>query len=276
MRVVDWEDSYALAANVAANSPQIAGEFSDGLGDVLDQIGRDCSDLVTPLQMDALDPRPPKKQTEVKGEVEISPELHERQDYIVFVVDNEFDWQVICDRFGITTVTNPKMKSVVASASMTSISMSRTPGWVPTGVTAARSKICVSRSRRSAFSVSDMIGFREFVPHILWRLRRPYGAVVVAGDTLYTGTDNKLVAIDLQTQQKLWEFETEDSVMSSPAVADTTVYIGSEDGRLYAVDTATGEKLWDILTGGKITSSPAVVDGTVYVGSHDGKLYAIR
>ncbi len=35
----------------------------------------------------------------------------------------------------------------------------------------------------AAFSVSDMIGFREFVPHILWRLRRPYGAVVVAGDT---------------------------------------------------------------------------------------------
>ncbi|MFQ5807933.1 MAG: hypothetical protein ACE5I3_15925, partial [Phycisphaerae bacterium] len=35
----------------------------------------------------------------------------------------------------------------------------------------------------AAFSVSDMIGFRDFVPHILWRLRRPYGAVVVAGET---------------------------------------------------------------------------------------------
>lgn len=31
-----------------------------------------------------------------------------------------------------------------------------------------------------AFSVSDLSGFEEFVPHIWWRLRgRPYGAVVV-------------------------------------------------------------------------------------------------
>ena len=35
----------------------------------------------------------------------------------------------------------------------------------------------------ASFSASDMIGFEEFVPHIMWRLRRPYGAVVVAGDT---------------------------------------------------------------------------------------------
>jgi len=113
----------------------------------------------------------------------------------------------------------------------------------------------------------------------LWGLRlgkRATSSPVVTGDSLYIGSDNKLVAVDLQSQQKRWEFETEGAVNSSPALVGTTIYVGSEDGRLYAVDVTTGEKLWDIITGGKITSSPAVADGTVYISSHDGNLYAIK
>ena len=99
---------------------------------------------------------------------------------------------------------------------------------------------------------------------------------VVTSDALYLGTDNKILAFDLQSHERRWEFETEGLISSSPAVADTTIYVASEDGRLYAVDATTGEKLWDITTGDKITSSPAVADGTVYIGSHDGNLYAIK
>jgi hypothetical protein len=37
---------------------------------------------------------------------------------------------------------------------------------------------------RAKFSPSDLWGFREWVPHLLWRLRaRPYAALVAAGDT---------------------------------------------------------------------------------------------
>jgi outer membrane protein assembly factor BamB len=114
---------------------------------------------------------------------------------------------------------------------------------------------------------------------LLWRLRLGRVATSspsVTDDTLYIGSGNKLLSIDLQSYQKRWEFEAEGVIRSSPAVAGTTVYVGSEDGRLYAVDGATGEKLWDIITDGKITSSPAVADGLVYIGSHDGNLYAIE
>ncbi len=113
----------------------------------------------------------------------------------------------------------------------------------------------------------------------LWSLklgRTANSSPVVTDDTLYVGSDNKLVAVDLQSYKKRWEFETDGVVSSSPALAGTTIYVGSGDGRLYALDAATGEKLWDILTGGKITSSPAVTDGTVYISSHDGNLYAIK
>ncbi len=103
-----------------------------------------------------------------------------------------------------------------------------------------------------------------------------YSSPVVTDDSLYVGSGNKLVAVDLQSRQKRWEFEAEGRISSSPALVGSTIYVGSEDGRLYAVDAATGEKLWDIITGGKITSSPAVTDGTVYISSHDGNLYAIK
>ena len=114
---------------------------------------------------------------------------------------------------------------------------------------------------------------------LLWKLKldEPItSSATIADDILYIGTNNKLVTVDLQRQQMLWEFETRGLISSSPALIGTTVYVGSEDGKLYAVDTATGEKLWDIITGGKITSSPAVADGTVYIGSYDGNLYAIE
>jgi outer membrane protein assembly factor BamB len=113
----------------------------------------------------------------------------------------------------------------------------------------------------------------------LWGLR--LGRVVssspvLAGDSLYIGADNNLLAIDLKNRQQLWSFRTQGAVSSPPAVTEAAVYAGSEDGRLYAVDIATGKKLWDFATGDKITSSPTVADGTVYIGSHDGKLYAIK
>lgn len=113
----------------------------------------------------------------------------------------------------------------------------------------------------------------------LWSLglgRAAASSPVVIGNTLYIGSDKKLLAVDLQSRQKRWEFVTEGAIESSPAVAGSTIFVGSEDGRLYAVDAATGEKLWDFLTEEKITSSPAVANGIVYIGSHDGNLYAIE
>jgi hypothetical protein len=74
-------------------------------------------------------------------------------------------------------------------------------------------------------------------------------------------------------------------IVSSPAVVNGVVYVGSEDGKLYAFDAAgttscsTGTPricmpLWSGATGGAINSSPALAYGNVYIGSRDGKLYA--
>ena len=113
----------------------------------------------------------------------------------------------------------------------------------------------------------------------LWTLRIGSANVsspVVTEDMMYVGTDNKLIAIDLDSKKIRWEFETENDIRSSPALKDTAIYVGSTNGRLYAVDADTGEELWHFSTGAKISSSPAVAGGMVYIGSHDGNLYAIE
>jgi outer membrane protein assembly factor BamB/chitodextrinase len=78
---------------------------------------------------------------------------------------------------------------------------------------------------------------------------------------------------------KIWSFQTDGAVSSSPTVIDGTVFIVSNDKYLYALDASTGEQKWksklwttDYVT---FSSSPNVVSNTVFVTSPDGKLHAI-
>jgi outer membrane protein assembly factor BamB len=73
-----------------------------------------------------------------------------------------------------------------------------------------------------------------------------------------------------------WIFKTGGSVVSSPAVVNGVVYIGSNDYNVYALKAHTGKKLWSYTTGGEIYSAPVIANGTVFVGSNDGNLYALK
>lgn len=72
-----------------------------------------------------------------------------------------------------------------------------------------------------------------------------------------------------------WTFHTHGEVISSPAIVDGIVYIGSNDGNLYAIDQHTGSQKWSFSTEARITSSPAVAKGVVYFSSYDGNFYAV-
>ena len=66
-----------------------------------------------------------------------------------------------------------------------------------------------------------------------------------------------------------------DLFLSSPAIANNTVYFGSGDQNVYALDASTGVRKWTFPTGDVVHASPAVVDGVVYIGSWDRNVYAI-
>jgi outer membrane protein assembly factor BamB len=79
------------------------------------------------------------------------------------------------------------------------------------------------------------------------------------------------------TNRTRWTYETGTAgVMSSAAVEDGKVYVGSYDKRVYALNATTGSQVWNYTTGGGVTSSPAISEGTVYVGSDDGNVYALN
>jgi eukaryotic-like serine/threonine-protein kinase len=72
-----------------------------------------------------------------------------------------------------------------------------------------------------------------------------------------------------------WQFHTKGQVLSSSAIAEGVLYIGSSDHFLYALDAASGTLRWKFKTDGRITSSPAVSAGIVYFGSFDSNFYAV-
>jgi len=72
-----------------------------------------------------------------------------------------------------------------------------------------------------------------------------------------------------------WSFHTHGEVVSTPAIVDGVVYVGSNDGHLYAIDQQTGSQEWAFAAEARIPSSPAVDHGLVYFGSYDGNFYAV-
>jgi outer membrane protein assembly factor BamB len=127
-------------------------------------------------------------------------------------------------------------------------------------------------------------------------------SVAVAGGVAYIGSADSQAASKLyafsaagttncsgtrKTCKPLWTGAIQpfgNYIVSSPAVANGVVYVGSEDGIIYAFSASgttncsgtpkTCQPLWTGTTGGTMESSPAVANGVVYIGSDDGKLYA--
>ena len=91
-------------------------------------------------------------------------------------------------------------------------------------------------------------------------------------DSLHTARVDELFQPPLSVK---WKFKAQGKIVSSPAVIDGRVYIGSRDNNLYALDKDTGTLLWKFKTGGWVDSSPALNKGKVYFSSKDGNLYCL-
>jgi len=96
----------------------------------------------------------------------------------------------------------------------------------------------------------------------------------VSNNVVYVGSDdNHVYAINTKSGELLWKYVTKDSIRSSPAVLNDVVYVGSDDNHVYAIDTKSGELLWKYVTEDSVRSSPKIIDGLIYVGSDDNTLH---
>ena len=93
-------------------------------------------------------------------------------------------------------------------------------------------------------------------------------------DENHTGYSTELAPTGSDTTRK-WNFTTNGAVYSSSAVANDTVFVGSNDSNLYAFDL-NGVKKWNVSLGGPVYSSPAVDGDIVFVGSLNGSVYAVN
>jgi outer membrane protein assembly factor BamB len=100
----------------------------------------------------------------------------------------------------------------------------------------------------------------------------------IAGTTVYlASSDHNVYAIDTETRQAHWTFETDNWVWATPLVVEDRVYIASMDHRLYAVDDADGSLLWEFADArGALPATPALANEVLYFGSLTGHIYAVQ
>jgi outer membrane protein assembly factor BamB len=78
-------------------------------------------------------------------------------------------------------------------------------------------------------------------------------------DKIFIGSNSGLLsAFNRFTGEKIWEFKTEDAVVSTPACDAKLLFFGSVDDHLYALDKENGELKWKFKADGSIYSSPAI------------------
>ena len=85
----------------------------------------------------------------------------------------------------------------------------------------------------------------------------------------------KLIAIDLKTQKPAWTFDTDGSLKNGPTYtkADGSPNYGAAFTDFFYDDMVSGvQKMMSV---GAVLSTPAISNSVVYVGSTDGNLYAL-
>jgi outer membrane protein assembly factor BamB len=112
---------------------------------------------------------------------------------------------------------------------------------------------------------------------------------VLFGGLAYWGSgDGFIHAVDPQTGNQRWTFDTGGRVRSTPAISEGLLVVGNSDGFVFALDAESGSEQWRFETAGasmnsaeygfdrvQVSASPAISDGVIYLGSRDAYLYAL-
>ncbi len=104
--------------------------------------------------------------------------------------------------------------------------------------------------------------------------------VATPGETLPPVVETgELLALDVETGQEVWRFETGGIGFLSPLVVDDLVYVTDGLGVVQAVSIESGEEVWNatVPVGGGVVpfASLSAADGLVYVATNLGVLYAL-
>jgi len=127
---------------------------------------------------------------------------------------------------------------------------------------------------------------------LVWKTDTPFpavGPVTLTDDLAIVGCGNSnfvfaapdptgvIIALDRQTGEEVWRYETEDTALGAIAVKDGVAIAAIRNGEVIALDAATGESLWKSRPheAGLLMSSPAFTGSCIYLTSADGYLLVL-
>jgi outer membrane protein assembly factor BamB len=89
------------------------------------------------------------------------------------------------------------------------------------------------------------------------------------------------VCLDAATGKEEWRYSLPKSVHTGLAADAFSVYAGCRDGNLYAIDRKTGKLRWQAGIGSSIMSAPAVAESSgfplaVYAVSREGRVFCLN
>ncbi|CAI8030087.1 Outer membrane protein assembly factor BamB [Geodia barretti] len=98
---------------------------------------------------------------------------------------------------------------------------------------------------------------------------------VAADGVVYIGGQSRMLAIDADTGQQIWEQPVSGPAHGVPALADGSLFLGTLNKRVIALDARSGRRLWEYVGDSPFPGTVAVQDGIVYAGSRGGDVHAI-
>lgn len=108
------------------------------------------------------------------------------------------------------------------------------------------------------------------VNSVIWSVTTsgPVTSPAILDGRLFIGsTDGNLYAYAEHDGGQAWTWTAGGIITSSPAADQSHVYFGSSDGTFYALDSSTGQLTWSISTIGPVESSPTLSNGRVFFGT---------
>lgn len=120
-----------------------------------------------------------------------------------------------------------------------------------------------------------------------WRFSAPSDWIDAAPVVSQEGTvfaaswDGTLYAVEADSGQLLWQFNTTGPIVSAPAIHRNTVFLTSTDGFLYALNATTGQEIWSFLSTDSyspIAAPPVLADdgSTAFFGDDGGFFHAVN
>lgn len=80
------------------------------------------------------------------------------------------------------------------------------------------------------------------------------------------------LAVAVRSGKEIFSLHMTAGFYSTPLVSGDVVFASSLDKHVYAINLDDGNIRWQYATGGRIFSSPALAEGSLWVGSNDGRL----